>query len=97
MPQPSGARLQDLDGAAAGGDDARARLDLGAREDLLIETDRLKDPQDFVVDHRGTRKRVRLVARLDRQRAHPAVPEQQRQELPDRPEPADDEVVVGHR
>ena len=33
---------------------------------------------------------------VDGQRADPVVAQQQREQLPDRPEPADQHVVVGH-
>ena len=90
------ARAEHLDGAPGGGDDARAWLDLRVGEDGGVEPCGLQDPQHLVVDDGRARQRVGLGVAVDGQRRHALVAEQQGEQLADRPEAADDHVVVGH-
>jgi len=73
MPQPPGARAEDLDRAASGGDDARAGLDLRVGENRPVQAHGLEDAQHLVVDHRGTGERVGLLLAVERQHAHAVV------------------------
>ena len=92
MTEAADLRAEDLDGASLGRDDAGTRLDLRIGEHRAVEVDRLEDAQHLVVDHRRTRQRVGLVGAIEGERAHAVVAEQQRQQLPDRPQPADEHV-----
>ncbi len=87
-------RTQRRNRASAGGDEADRLLDLRVGEDPLVEADDLEDPQDFVVDDRRPRQRVGLLGLVDGDRPHAEVPEQQGEQLADRPESADQDVGV---
>jgi len=86
----------ELDRTAVGGQDARAGHHLRVRPDGGVEADGLEDAQDLVVDDGGARQRIWLVVTVEGQRSHPLVAEQEREQLSDGSEAADDHVVVGH-
>lgn len=96
MAEAPDTRAEDLHGTAVGGHDARAGLNLAVGEYRLVEPDGLEDAQNLVVDYGGPRQRIGLVIALERQRADAALPQQQSQQLPHRPKPADDHLVIDH-
>jgi hypothetical protein len=93
MAQAPSAGTEDLHGAAAGGDDARARLHLRVGQDCVVEADGLEDAQHLVVEDGGARERIGLFVAVEGERADAVVAEQQRQQLADRPKPADGDLV----
>ena len=96
MPQFAVLGSERLDPAPARSEEADPPLHLGVREDLLVEADRLEDPQHLVVEHRRPRQLVRLERLLDGDRAHAEIAEQQREQLADGSEPTDEDVAVAH-
>ncbi len=79
----------------ARGDEADLLLHLAVGEDLTVDPGSLEDAQNLVVDHRRARQLEWLARLVDRQHRDARAAEQQSEQLPDRPQPADQDVAVG--